>query len=146
MRREMQVLCVVVGVYFMYAAPMMVLVQPEFRYASAGVLFLLISGFLSLRTLFLYGQPPWASGSASHLGPKRTLTDRHPISIRNLDRSGLPRTCHPCRLRGSGCGSAAYPMDGLKSAWQGDRGGDATTHPTWSGRLHHQGLVIYSIG
>jgi hypothetical protein len=48
MPRELPVLLAVVGVYLMYVGPMIILTDPEFRYVSAGVLFLLMSGLLSL--------------------------------------------------------------------------------------------------
>jgi hypothetical protein len=51
MPRELPVLLAVVGVYLMYVGPMIILVGPLFRYVSASVLFLLMSGLISLRML-----------------------------------------------------------------------------------------------
>lgn len=56
MRPELLVLCGVTSIYLIYIAPMIILVQPEFRYVSAGALFLLVSGFVSLRILYLCGR------------------------------------------------------------------------------------------
>jgi hypothetical protein len=67
MQREQPVLCGVTGVYLMYVAPMIILAEPEFRYVSAGALFLLMSGLLSLRMLFLHGRTLWGSGSSLSL-------------------------------------------------------------------------------
>jgi hypothetical protein len=47
-QRAVPVLCALTSAYVMYAVPMIVLVQPEFRYVSAGGLLLLMSGLLSL--------------------------------------------------------------------------------------------------
>jgi hypothetical protein len=53
-QRQLPTLCAVSGVYLMYAVPMVILVEPEFRYVSSGGLPLLMSGLLSLRMLFLH--------------------------------------------------------------------------------------------
>ncbi|MFZ3354865.1 MAG: hypothetical protein WA268_28900 [Xanthobacteraceae bacterium] len=52
---ELPVLLAVTAVYLLYIGPMIVLTDPEFRYVSAGALFLLMSGLLSLRMLLVAG-------------------------------------------------------------------------------------------
>jgi hypothetical protein len=51
LRSDLMVLFCVLSVYFLYSGPMVILTDPEYRYVSAGALFLVMSGMISLRIL-----------------------------------------------------------------------------------------------
>jgi hypothetical protein len=50
---ELTTLLVVTGLYLLYAVSLMILVDPIFRYVSAGSMLPMISGLISLRMLWL---------------------------------------------------------------------------------------------
>jgi hypothetical protein len=52
-KNDLLVLLGVLSIYFIYIGPMIVLADPEYRYVSAGVLFILMSAMISLRMLIV---------------------------------------------------------------------------------------------
>jgi hypothetical protein len=56
-RSDLQVLVVVLGVFLIYIAPMIILTDPEFRYVSAGVLFVVMSSLVSVRMMIYLSRP-----------------------------------------------------------------------------------------
>lgn len=53
LRSDLAVLFAVLGVFLLYSSPMIILTDPEFRYVSAGALFLVLSGAIALRILII---------------------------------------------------------------------------------------------
>jgi hypothetical protein len=53
LRRDIAVLFTVFGVFLLYSVPMCILTDPQFRYVSAGALFLVMSGTIALRILII---------------------------------------------------------------------------------------------
>jgi len=51
LRRDLIVLFTVLAVFFLYSVPMFMLGDPQYRYVSAGVLFLIMSGTIAMRIL-----------------------------------------------------------------------------------------------
>ncbi|TAK75541.1 MAG: hypothetical protein EPO11_05390 [Gammaproteobacteria bacterium] len=51
LRSDLAVLFAVLGVFLLYSVPMFMLTDPQFRYVSAGALFLIMSGAIALRIL-----------------------------------------------------------------------------------------------